>query len=99
MKKTTTLHIPGPFQIEFEYKISFDGKARSGSHREMVLGMTKEQLTEERLQQEINNCLPKIFSKIQSEEPDFFPDGEASLKFDAFNVKTGFYHTDVKVDF
>jgi len=99
MKKTTTLNIPGPLKLEFDYKISFKGKVIPGSHRKLILDVPKEQLTEERLQQEINNCFPEIFSKILKDNPNFQPDGEENIKIEVNNIRTGYFHTDVKLDF
>lgn len=99
MKKTATLDILGPFQLEFEYRISFDGKEFTGSHREIVLGLTKEDLTEERRQKEITKCITKILEKMQNDDPDFIPDAEGTIKIDVNNVKTGFYNANITLDF
>jgi hypothetical protein len=99
MNKNTTLNIPGPLQLDFDYQISFDENSTSGSHREMIFGLTQEKLTEERLEQELEKCLPKVFDKIKEGNPDFFPDKNTNINIEINNIKKTFYHNDIHLGF
>ncbi|HEI9732983.1 hypothetical protein FGL54_00360 [Enterobacter cloacae] len=99
MNKNTTLNIPGPLQLDFDYQISFDENSITGSHREMIFGLTQEQLSDERLEQELNKCLPRIFNKIKEDKPDFFPNKNININIEINNIKKTFYHNDIHLNF